>query len=185
MNGLAIAISTKPYLLIAAKHAEPEIAVVIVVALIGLVVIALIGAVSNTTTHVVIKRGLPHCPDCGRQVSPRRTWCRACVRDLTKDPATEFDDTLRQAEAHAEKQAEFARKQEELEEQERSDQLKGRISQKRREERRREKDEYWLERGIEPGPFAWWRSLPDWVRIIAVTLGIAVPIAIVVLKIAS
>ena len=183
MNGHGLDSVASSRLLIAARNADAEIGVFLIVVF-GGIILCVVMAAAETKISVVMKNGLPHRPFCGRQVSLRRNWCRACGRDLTcKDSANDFDaEPVAEAEALAAKQAKVARRREELAARERDLQLKACINEKAREEQRRRSDEYWIQRGIEPGPFAWWRSFPDWVRIIVATLTVAVSLATVILK---
>jgi hypothetical protein len=78
--------------------------------LIGLIFIAIVALISliagaNNQKWVVVRNGLPYCPNCNRQVSLKaaRPCCRACGFDLTKPPAS-----VQAAREKAEKEARAA-----------------------------------------------------------------------------
>src|SRR5689334_18571453 len=64
-------------LLWAARHAESgEVAFGVVFVAVCLIVCLIYNA--GSTWHVNVRNGLPYCPNCNRQVSYRRDYCRAC-----------------------------------------------------------------------------------------------------------
>lgn len=52
------------------------------------------------------------------------------------------------------------------------------VREKSRLRRKAERDAYYLDRGIKPGPMAWYYLLPDWARAAAIGLAIAVPVLV-------
>jgi hypothetical protein len=61
----------------------------LIAAVAAVFMLALSGAFEPKTKLVVLRRGLPHCPRCGQQVSLKaaRPRCRACGHDLTAPKA--------------------------------------------------------------------------------------------------
>jgi hypothetical protein len=49
---------------------------------------------------------------------------------------------------------------------------------KERQRRRAVRDAYYLDRGIKPGPLAWYRVLPDWLQAIGLGLSLALPVVV-------
>jgi hypothetical protein len=49
-------------------------------------------------------------------------------------------------------------------------------AEERRRARRAECDAYYLDRGVKPGPWAWYQVLPEWQQAILLGLSIAVPV---------
>jgi hypothetical protein len=125
--------------------------------------------------HVVSKSSVPYCPRCNRQVSLRRGECRSCGHVYISYGPSPGELALREA-RKAQAATELERTIEErnrLEEQRRSE----RADSKAR--RREERNEYYLDRGIKPGPFAWWQLMPDWLQAIMIGLVVAKPATIV------
>ena len=48
---------------------------------------------------------------------------------------------------------------------------------KERRRRKAERDAYYLDRGIKPGPLAWYRVLPDWLQAVILGLSLGLPAA--------
>jgi hypothetical protein len=48
-----------------------------------------------------------------------------------------------------------------------------------------ERDAYYLDRGIKPGPLAWYRIRPKWVRLVLLGLAIVLPMALVLFTVFS
>ena len=44
--------------------------------------------------------------------------------------------------------------------------------------RRAEREEYYRERGVKPGPWAWFQVLPEWLQAILLGLAISVPVIV-------
>ena len=63
----------------------PKTMLTLIAAVAAVFMLALSGAFEPNTKLVVLRRGLPHCPRCGQQVSLKaaRPRCRACGHDLT------------------------------------------------------------------------------------------------------
>lgn len=160
---------------IAANNAPTGIEILVCGGLLLFAVIAALAA-EYPKVNVVTKNGLPHCPFCGRQVSLRRNWCRACGADLTVRETEKPSIWVEPNSAWIEK--EKAEQTKRI----RDAQIKTRINQKIREAKQQKADEYWIARGVEPGPMAWWRALPDWVRVTTITVAVAVPLALALLK---
>ncbi len=62
---------------------------ILIAIVVAVLMLALSGAFKPKTKLVVLRRGLPHCPNCGQQVSLKaaRSRCRACGHDLTAPDA--------------------------------------------------------------------------------------------------
>lgn len=164
------------------SKADAVIAVVIV-GLVIFVVFLLVLIAANRAAHydVVVKGGVPYCPKCNRQVSYRREYCRCCGYKFVSYEAAPEDATRvseekakkaweqRQQDAWADKQARLADEERRVLNHERT---------RAREERKALRDTYYLDRGITPGPFAWFWLLPDWLRAIIVGIGLSIAVVI-------
>jgi hypothetical protein len=170
---------TPKMILFAAQSGDP-IAGLFIVILCGICLIALILTALRTnfyhaTYNVVIRGGAPYCPRCNRQVSYRREQCRSCGHVyVTYGPSPE--EAERQQGARRKRaEAEWV-KQQRIERSKEAEARRLQEAEERRRARRAERDAYYLDRGVKPGPWAWYRVLPDWQQAILFGLFIAVPI---------
>ncbi len=171
---------------------EEQLACLVLILVVSVITIA-IGACSKT--NVVLKNGVPYCPACGRQVRARRGYCRSCGHKFTTlqwssrktpVPPTHEDpqkaiEKLDQAVERAHRVLEESRRDREvryeavrlLQEHQREK------AEREKAERRAQRDEAYRAIGIEPGPFAWYKALPDWTQALLMGLAIALPAVIV------
>lgn len=148
--------------------------------LVGVVIAALIVvAIQGPARYdVIIKGGAPYCPRCNRQVTYRRDRCRSCgYVYVFHGPTPEEASQERQRSVLEEKRSEERQQRE-------AELLKQRREQRQaeRERKREERNAYYLARGINPGPLAWYFVMPDWAQ--AITLGVAVaviPVLVIVI----
>lgn len=122
--------------------------------------------------NVVVRNGAWYCPRCNRQVSQRRDHCRSCGYTFITYGHVPEPEHIREARArrvHAELENLRAEEAEEI-----------RRRDEEREARRAERDAYYRSRGVEPGRWAWFYLLPDWLQPILVGIALAIPTAIVI-----
>ena len=85
----------------------------------------------------------------------------------------------RQRWQHAEDRQRRIRNERLLEERRRkADELRRQRAERRAQERNRrqaDRNEYYLERGVKPGPLAWYRVLPDWLQAVIIGFAAAIP----------
>jgi hypothetical protein len=112
---------------------------------------------------VIIKSGAPYCPRCNRQVSYRRTCCRACGYEFVSyGPSPE--EVRQQDEAFREQlQRDEAKRQKWLEHQEAE------------RAERRERDRAVLRWVFGLG---WYKAMPEWAQPIVLGVAISVPIVL-------
>jgi len=150
--------------------------IIVVVAVVSLISAAIRGPARYDLT---IKSGLPHCPRCNRQVSYRRDVCRACgYRFKTHGWSRSNTYVSRPTESD---RAEMIRQDEMI----RAVHAKRRAKrcderQLAREGRRVARDAYYRGRGVEPGPLAWYRALPNWQQAIVLGVAMATPAVAVI-----
>lgn len=119
---------------------------------------------ANTTYRVSIKNELPYCLNCNRQVSYKRDHCRACGQQFKfygPPPLTPEEEIAKK------KQEEKIRQKEAILE----------------DIRKQEQDEYYRSKGIEPGPWAWFYDLPEYVQPIVIGLAVGLPIVFIAVSI--
>jgi hypothetical protein len=140
-------------------------------------------AVRRATAYydVVIRNALPYCPRCNRQVSYRREYCRACGYchvSYESSPTDDGADARSRIPKHervrprynaagrgTEQEAKRKKWQEEQEAQ--------------RQQRRAEREAYYRSRGVEPGPWAWYKVLPEWGQAVLLGLAISAPVLVI------
>lgn len=148
-----------------------------------LILVALIAMMreANATYVVTIKRGLPYCTNCNRQVSYRRDYCRGCGQRFKfygppKDQVIEESDRAR-----AEREAFRAGIARQIQAAEVAARERRERHNQERIKKREAREEYYRSRGIEPGPWAWFQALPEFVQPILIGLAIAAPVLILAL----
>jgi hypothetical protein len=132
---------------------------------------------------VNIRNGLPYCRNCNRQVSYRRDYCRSCGQNFIyygeKVSAQPRIPTV----TASNRQDQLRKEQEEFQEAQRLAEEKKQLRDERRAEeerlRKAQSDNYYLLRGVEPGPFAWFYVLPDWTQATIIGFCIATPIVFI------
>src|SRR5215469_1146095 len=120
--------------------------------------------------NVVIRGGAPYCPQCNRQVSYRRDYCRCCGYKFVTYGDTYHPELSNQSLAE---RREAARQEREAREKRAAE------ARARRAERlaaRAERDKAYRAMGIEPGPLAWFKALPDVVQ--AIGLGVVIALSL-------
>lgn len=140
----------------------------------ALAIVAIVASINGEAHYDVRTRnGAPYCPRCNRQVSYRRDHCRCCGYQFVSYGPSAEEVRIK----HAEEQR---RREDEAQEKLQKKRLAAE-SRKLREERRMlrqvEWDRYFLRRGIEPGPLAWYYVLPEWAQPILLGLALGIPIA--------
>jgi hypothetical protein len=141
------------------------------------IIIAVVRALKGPARYdVVLRGGAPYCPRCNRQVSYRRDHCRSCGYTFVSYGPT--PEEIAQEKRSWKQAAEF---QEGLlkGKQQRARAEKERRAQERA-QRRAERDAYYLDRGIKPGPFAWYQLLPDWQQAILLGIACAAPVSLLI-----
>ena len=162
-------------ILLAARggQADPGEFLVGFVCSVGLFIAMLILAAraQQARLNVVSKSGVPYCPRCNRQVSLRRGQCRSCGHVYVSFGPSPGELALKEA-----------RKQQAAAELERAEEELNRVEEQRRSERaeskarrRAERNEFYLDRGIKPGPFAWWQLMPEWLQAVMLGFVVAIP----------
>lgn len=171
----------------AARHGRSTDPTETVIGIIFLVVVILIALIHRALANydVVVKGGLPYCPRCNRQVSYRRQHCRACgyqfvtygSRPAGRTSQGEEGPRVARRPTAAEEvgAAEWQRREEARAAAERA---RLQEEQHRREIERSQRESYYRQRGVEPGPWAWFGVLPDWVQAILLGLAISTPVVI-------
>ena len=168
----------------AAKHGNQASGAEVLIGIVFIVIVAIIVmAEASARYDLNVRNGLPYCPQCNRQVSYRRDYCRACgYRFKTYGPVeTEpgpAEITRQRSEAawkhHLDEEALRKRREErqrrELESAERAA-LKAR--------KKQERDKAYRAMGIEPGPLAWYWAQPDLVQALLLGLVIASPVVLI------
>ena len=166
-----------PSVLLAARHqqGDPAIQAIGAVVMVGLCVVFLLRELT-ANYDVVTKSGAPYCPRCNRQVSFRRDHCRCCGYRFKSYGTTSGPSGGFEARMAAHERARVAALQAEAD-------RKARVASMERIERAREakavekaerralRDDAYRAKGIEPGPLAWYRALPDVTQ--AIVLGLA------------
>lgn len=106
---------------------------------------------------VVNSGGQLLCKNCESPVSESQDFCVSCDQVLAVYGVTELEaNTARRVE---EQKAHMAREAEKL-------------------RRKQIQDQYWMDRGVEPGPLAFYRAWPEWLQAITLSLMISLPLAI-------
>lgn len=172
-------------LLLFAKGDPGAGAVGAILALVGCVAFfiwfaAALASAPDVEMVVVLKNGVPYCRRCGRQVSRRRDHCRACGLSLyvPKAPPPPPDPmaiaALRAAEAVRDEQIRRDAEKWRLErERRRADRAAARSAQLKA------RDLAYRARGIEPGPWAWFKALPEVTQTILLCITFAAPAGVV------
>ena len=156
--------------------------------IIGCCVACIIWYVAHAMTFersVVTRGGIPHCPSCGRQVSHRRDVCRSCGGSLYVRRQPERVDPAELARIEAEREADRLARAVEWERFVTSIgdvfiRARGAVAAvvAWRSGRRAARRQYLRSRGIQPGPLAWFKLLPETLQAIILGLSLAVPAAI-------
>ena len=145
--------------------------------------VAMIAGDSGLEMSVVLKDGVPYCRRCGRQVSRRRDYCRACGLSMyvpkLPPPATgpAGQDGMSRAEA-ALRDAELLQREAIRKNAERwrlEDDRRRADREAARSARRAERDDAYRADGIEPGPWAWFQALPEVAQAVLLGLTFALP----------
>ncbi len=166
-------------LLAARSEANPAVGAIMAVVFL-VVVVALVLRESTAQYHIVRKGSLPYCPRCNRQISMKRDHCRACgyrfktYGDSQQSARTAANHTAGRLEAESTKEAEERLRLGELAAKERAEKRIA-LAAARRAERRAERDMRYRAKGVEPGPWAWFKVLPDVVQAIMLGLAFAIP----------
>lgn len=158
--------------LVAAQVDQAE--VVAAMAFLALTVVACL--VSRGRPTMIVRGGLPFCACCGRQVSRRRSHCRTCGnpnysrsrRDGARGSSLAIDDAERERRSKALgafRAARAAERERRLE-----------ADRERAAERKAASDSAYRAMGVEPGPLAWYRALPDWQRLTLLGLAVSAPL---------
>ena len=127
---------------------------------------------------VVIKRGAPYCPCCNRQVSYRREHCRSCGYNFVSHGPTPEEKERRCREEVQERQRSQEEEKRRAEERLFASKIRIEKGKQRAQEQIQQQDErnkYYSARGIEPGPLAWFRLLPDYIQAIMLGFAVAIP----------
>lgn len=158
------------------QQGDPTVQAIGAVVIVGLCIIALF---RELTSHydVVTKSGAPYCPRCNRQVSFRRDHCRCCGYRFktygSPQAQVQGQSRLEALQAEAKRKARVA-------EQERLERAReAKVAEKAA--RRTARDDAYRAKGIEPGPLAWYKALPDVAQAIVLGLSMAIPTAAVLL----
>jgi hypothetical protein len=153
---------------------EEVVFTVIFVAIVSFIAILSRLREGSARYDLLIRNGLPYCPHCNRQVSYRRDYCRACGHHFkTYGPSpSELASAARERAL-----AEIDEISREKVAQERAA-VRAAEREARRQQRHVERQKYYRNRGVEPGPWAWYKILPDWVQAVLMGLAISAPILI-------
>lgn len=148
-----------------------------------LAVVVIIALITNglKTYNVNVKGGLPYCKNCGRQVSYRRDYCRACgVKFVSYGmPSSQESDHDQEGYEQLIELGVQSRLKAEAEERRRDKESRRQQRKEKKEQRRESRNEWYSARGIEPGPFAWFKVLPEIVRLIILGVLFALPFVVV------
>jgi hypothetical protein len=128
--------------------------------------------------NVVVRNGIPYCRNCNRQVSWNRSYCRACgaaTRVYGPDPAeATAGEEARERDRYWKEKARHVIKA-----------RRATLWAERKQRwadywamRKQAREEHWIARGVEPGPLAWYRALPEWGQALTLGLAIGAPVAL-------
>ena len=123
---------------------------------------------------------MPYCPRCNRQISLSRDHCRSCgyrfktFGSTQTKAGTEAKRGVGHLEAESAKLAEERRRLGEIAARERAEHRIA-LEAARRSERRAERDMKYRAKGVEPGPWAWFKVLPDVTQALLLGLGFSMP----------
>ncbi len=167
----------RPALMLAKQGDDADVALAFVFLAVVIVVSLIAAAIRGPANYdlLVSKTGLPYCPRCNRQVSYRRDCCRACgytfkTYGYDQEPQEAMYARGRQLEAD---EQEAIRERERARARARACERAERAA--RAEQKRQAREAYYRESGVEPGPMAWYRVLPDWQQAIVLGLAFAAP----------
>lgn len=128
-------------------------------------------SVPGVRTNLEFRNGVPYCPSCGRQVSYSRNSCRSCLYQFRT-----YGSAARALGPTPHQDEDFKRRMKELIVRlVRALPDRAAREAERHESLRPAREAYYRARGVEPGPLAWYRVLPEWQQAIVLGLALAAP----------